>query len=91
MSRSYRDLLHAIQTGITFEMEKGSKDTTPKHLRVGVNSALCDQAALVRLLIKKGVFTKEEYEEEILLELEREVKRYEDRILKNYDVIVHLA
>ena len=34
-----------------------------KVLRVGVNSAMVDHAALVRLLIAKGIFTLEEYEE----------------------------
>ena len=42
--------------------------------------AMCNQAALVRLLISKGLFTMEEYSAEVLAEMEREVERYEKRI-----------
>jgi hypothetical protein len=52
---------------------------TPKHLRVGVNSAFIANAALTRLLIEKGVFTMEEYVRAQADEMEREVQRYELR------------
>lgn len=83
----YDALAHAIQTGVAMEMELGGgagggigSATSPKHLRVGVNMAMCDHAALVRLLVAKGLFTEEEYFDEIVNELHREVVRYENRL-----------
>src|SRR5687767_13839287 len=46
----YLKLCHAMQTGVAFKMEKDNKDTTPKHLRVGINAAMVDHAALTNLL-----------------------------------------
>lgn len=77
MSR-YHDLAHAMQSGVAMKMNYDASDTTPKHLRVGVNSALCDSAGLARLLIEKGVITEAEYTQAIEDEMAREVKRYED-------------
>lgn len=71
---------HAMQSGVAMEMQQGSGDTEPKHLRVGVNSAMCEHAGLARLLISKGVITEEEYTEAIAAEMEAEVGRYEQRI-----------
>lgn len=55
-------------------------ETSPKHLRVGVNSALCDASAIGALLIKKGIITELEYYTAITEEMEREKARYENRI-----------
>lgn len=44
----------------------------------------CDQAALVRLLVAKGVITKQEYRDAVVEEMRREVKRYEDRPSEHY-------
>lgn len=88
---SYEDALHGIQTGVKFEMERGhSTAHTPKHLRVGIDSAMVNDAALAHLLVKKGVFTQEEYAEELRLEANRELDRYEDRILEIYGVRITL-
>lgn len=76
----YLSKAHAMQTGVALEMAAGVRDTEPKHLRVGINSAMCDHAALVRLLIEKGVITDEEYVREVADEMEREVARYEERL-----------
>lgn len=74
---------HAMQTGVATEMELGMPSATePKHLRVGVNTALCDHGGLVRLLIVKGVITEEEYLEAIADEMEKEAARYTDHIEK---------
>jgi hypothetical protein len=80
---------HAMQTAVALDHERGSKDGTPKHLRVGVNSALCDLAALARLLIEKGVITWDEYQKAMTEEMEREVQRYRERL--NLPDNVHLA
>lgn len=75
----YEAAVHAMQSGISFEMARGVKDTEPKHLRVGVHAAMCDHAALVRLLMEKGVITDAEYMAAITAEMNREVDRYEQR------------
>lgn len=69
-----------MQSGVATEMEYGSAATEPKHLRVGVNSALVDGAALAGLLVAKGVITEEEYLEAIASGMEREAKAYEQRL-----------
>jgi hypothetical protein len=73
----YRAKAHAMQSGVAMKMNYDPSETTPKHLRVGVNSAMCDHAALVRLLLEKGIVTEEEYEAAITEEMGREVARYE--------------
>lgn len=71
-------LLHAMQTGVKFTMEyKLNEDTTPKHLRVGINNALVSNGALVGLLIEKGVFTAEEWMTAYNTAMKREVEMYE--------------
>jgi len=75
----YAAACHAMQTGVKYEMALGSPDTTPKHLRVGVNSAMVNDAAITKLLIEKGLFTMEEYAKAVADEMELEVQRYEDR------------
>lgn len=75
----YINACHAMQSGVAFTMQT-SKECEPKHLRVGVNSALCSHAALVRILIAKGFFTEAEYVKEQADEMEREVARYANSI-----------
>lgn len=79
---TYVEACHAMQSGVAMMLELGSNDATPKHLRVGVNSALISQGGLVNLLIRKGVFTLEEYEEAMTDFMNREVVDYEDRLSK---------
>lgn len=87
---TYLQAMHAIQTGVAFEIERGSSASSPKHLRTGLDSAMVTDAALARLLIAKGLFTEEEYAEEVRLEANREVDRYEQRIVDTYGVKVTL-
>lgn len=87
VEQRYLDAAHAMQSGVRLKMTRDGApddsafwpgDTSPKHLRVGVNSALSDAGGLVRLLIAKGVITEEEYREAIADAMEREVQRYRD-------------
>ncbi len=78
--QQYTEAAHAMQTGVAYEMEINSKPTEPKHLRVGVNAAMCDHAGLVNLLIEKGIITKEEYLKAIATEMAAEKARYEQRL-----------
>lgn len=88
--KTYVEALHAIQSGVAMMMEADSKETNPKHLRVGINSALCDTAALARLLITKGIITEEEYVMAVTEEANQEVKRYEKRLSEKYGRKVEL-
>jgi hypothetical protein len=81
-SRWYR-ASHAMQAGVGMKLELGhSMDCEPKHLRVGINNALVDHAALVGLLIKKGFITELEYAETIALAMELERSRHEADLTK---------
>ncbi len=76
----YLAAAHAMQTGVALEMQQHSQPTEPKHLRVGINVAMCDHAALVRLLIDKGVISDAEYMKALADEMEREVENATRRI-----------
>jgi hypothetical protein len=73
----YVAAVHAVQSGVAAEM---GKSTEPKHLRVGINAAMCDHSALVMLLVSKGLFTLDEYHTAIADEMELEQARYEQRL-----------
>jgi len=82
----YAAAAHAMQSGVAMEMFLPDRQsaTEPKHLRVGVNSALVDSAALAELLIRKGVITEEEYFEALAEGMEREQRKYEKRLSEHY-------
>jgi len=79
---TYEEAAHAMQSGVAQVMNfpGGGLATEPKHLRVGVNSALVDQQAVAQLLIDKGVFTEEEYLEYVRLAMNDEVNRYQEQV-----------
>ena len=97
MSKADRDIArhkaasHAMQSGVAMEMERDPKPTSPKHLRVGVNVALCDHAALVRLLMEKGLITEEEYLSAIADQMEQERARYEVMLTELLNAKITLA
>lgn len=86
----YFQKCHAMQTGVAMEMTVNTKPTEPKHLRVGVNTAMCDHSALVKLLISKGIITEEEYRTAILNEMTDEVERYKTKLSRALGLPVNL-
>jgi hypothetical protein len=76
----YLAAAHAMQSGVAAEHGLGSNDGTPKHLRVGINSAHVAIAAIARLLINHGLFTLDEYTAAQADEMEAEKARYEERL-----------
>lgn len=85
-------LLHAVQSGIMQKMEAGiSKETEPKHLRVGVNNALIETSALLTVLVNKGILTAEEYFTEVNNLLREEVKRYEQELTEHYGGKINIS
>ncbi len=77
LKERYAKAMHGVQSGVAMKMNFDATDTTPKHLRTGINSAMVDTAALTQLLIRKGIFTQEEHLEELVVQAERERAAYE--------------
>ena len=86
----YEQLAHAMQSGVAMQMEVHPGETTPKHLRVGINSAMSDHGALVKLLIDKGVFTEDEYLAVLVEFMRREVESYEQQLTTHFGTKITL-
>lgn len=79
--RRYAEAAHAMQTAVAIDHQRsGERDATPKHLRVGVNSAMVNHDAVATLLLEKGIITPDEYEAALAAAMEREVARYRDEL-----------
>lgn len=80
--QKYLDLVHAMQSGVAAKMghDGGARagEASPKHLRVGVNSAMVDIDALSSLLVEKDIITEDEYYDVLIVHMEAEIKMYED-------------
>ena len=77
----YMAAAHAMQSGVAMMLNYDRSDSiSTKHLRVGVNSGMVQNGALVALLIAKGVFTSDEWMTALADAMEREVRSYEDAI-----------
>jgi len=89
----YAAAMHAVQSGVAMEIDAAVEGhgTTPKHLRVGINSALIGQAALAGLLIERGLFTIDDYEAALATEAELEQTRYEQRLSDEFGTTVTLS
>ena len=75
---TYEEACYAMQAGVGLREKLGrSNETTTKHLRVGVNSAMVEHSALARLLIAKGIISGAEYLEALADGMREEVERYE--------------
>ncbi len=94
LDQRYRAAAHAMQTGVLLRMQRegarfadDTHETAPKHLRVGINSAMVDTGAMAMLLIRKGIITELEYREVLVEMMEREAESYR----KGLPDGVHLA
>jgi hypothetical protein len=74
--RRYMSEARRMQSGVAAAMHR-SAECHPKHLRVGVNSAMVETSALVALLIAKGIITEGEWLRAIADGMETERKSYE--------------
>lgn len=72
----YAKAAHAMQAGVAMMMEHDPHATMPKHLRVGVNSAMVEAGVLAKLLMGKGLITEEEYFTALAEGMEAEVAKY---------------
>lgn len=82
-----------MQSGVAAEMNLDHRKaaTEPKHLRVGVNAAMVDHGALVKLLVAKGIITDAEYFEALAEAMEAEQRDYEERLSAHFGNTVKLA
>lgn len=85
LRRRYLAAAHAVQAGVQMELNddpptRSGSPVSPKMLRTGLNLAMVEHGALVRLLIAKGLFTEEEYLEELAKGAEVEQALYEERL-----------
>jgi hypothetical protein len=85
--KRYEAACHAMQSGVAMKMNYSPTETSPKHLRVGVNSAMVDTGALMSLLVKKGIITEEELCEALADKMEEEVKLYEEALPGNVTLV----
>lgn len=72
----YEQACHTMQSGVAMVMNWKPEETRPKHLRVGVNSALVSLRAMCDVLMAKGVLTEQEYTVALADAMEREVATY---------------
>lgn len=88
--KTYTEAAHAMQSGVAMMMNIDPSETTPKHLRVGINSAMVETSTIVGLLIEKGIITSDEWKAALTKEMNAEVERYE-KTLKDHGINAHLA
>lgn len=86
--QTYRSLLHAMQSGVLISAQLDGyvdsnyprNDLSPKHLRVGIDSALVSLDALVSLLVDSGTFTQDEWNRALNKAMKKEVETYEQKL-----------
>lgn len=88
---TYMEAAAAMQAGVALKMSREPADVQPKHLRVGVNSAMSQHAGLAELLIAKGVITEEEYGEAMAQGMRNEVAMYEQELSQMFGAKVTLG
>lgn len=87
----YLNALHAMQSGVRMMIEGNlSNSHSPKHLRVGVNSALMEMSAVAKLCMDKGVFTELEYYRTLAHFAEAEQADYEQKLTEKLGMKVTL-
>lgn len=91
LNERYIAAAHKMQSGVALKINYDRSETSPKHLRVGVNAAMVDAGALAELLVLKGIITHEEYLDAIARMMEHEAKKYEEWAQKNIGPNVKLG
>ena len=71
---------HRMQAGIGVMLSQDGEAETPKHVRVGINTALVETGVLGRLLIDKGIITELEYFALIRDGYKAEADGYEEKL-----------
>ncbi|MFL6116720.1 MAG: hypothetical protein ACJ786_36000 [Catenulispora sp.] len=87
----YLKAMHAVQSGVMAFMEIDPTETTPKHLRTGVNSAHISVGALAKVLVEKGLITVDELWAANADVAEADVQTYQNRLREHFGTDVTLA
>lgn len=87
----YHSAMHSIQSGVAMEMNYNEKIIDPKHLRVGVISAMVEISAVAALLIQKKLISEEEYYDAIVTAVETEKEKFERELSERLGTKVTLA
>lgn len=90
LKAEYERLMHAVQTGVAYEMEMNDAHT-PKHLRTGVNSAMISAGAVAKLLIDKGLIDERELWTCLRDMARLEVQGYEARLSEHFHTKITLG
>ncbi|WP_454888672.1 hypothetical protein [Sphingobium indicum] len=72
----YTAAAHAMQSGVEYLKGYQPRQVDPKHLRVGVNSAMVETSTLAQLLIAKGIITEDEFAEALIAQMQAEAGSY---------------
>lgn len=93
----YNSLLHAIQSGVMWEMQleydrDPQRNLSPespagramKHRVTGLCGVMADHGALVRLLVEKGVIDDDEYKAASIAGLRAEKESFEARLTEHF-------
>ena len=80
----YLDAAHAMQSGVAMNLNYEQDEASPKSLRVGVNSAMVEHGALVKVLTAAGIITDEQYFEALADGMEAEVESYRMKIQERF-------
>lgn len=91
LGKEYLLHAHAMQAGVAMTMNYDGSETTPKHLRVGINTAMSDHGALVKLLIDKGIITELEYMTVLRDFMKSEAQGYEKKLSERLGTTIHLV
>lgn len=91
VAQEYLELTRAMQSGVKMLMERDASETSPTHLRVGINSSLRDCASLAKLLLKKGIISELEYYTAIRDGMREEVELYEKKLSDIFGTGIHLG
>ena len=91
LHRRYYAAAHAVQSGVAMELHDDPASGSPKHLRTGLNMAMVEHGALVRLLIKKGLISNAEYMTELVAGVEEEQRQYEARLSARHGTKITLG
>lgn len=86
----YESLMHALQTGVAAKMHVSPSETTPKSLRVGVNSALLEVTTIMSLLFEKNIITPLEYFTRLRDFVKAEVEHYEKYLSEQHGTTIKL-
>lgn len=88
--KRYVAAAHAVQSAVAVMLIQNPNEASPKHLRVGIDTAKVEQLALATLLIEKGIFTADEYEKAIADAMEKEVAMRSEELSRRMNANIQL-